>query len=300
MLKNPVARGSRFFRCAVLACMAGTSLCLSSTPPSAQEARPPVPEEAPVPAERPDPPSDQPEEPAEKEAAGDDEAGEASTSESDDTAKASQSDASGGDDDESETVSPPPEEDAAALRVCRAALRGLGATFERGDPILPNGSDEAGCGVAAPFTVSQILPDIELEPETQMRCEVALNLARWVKKEVLPAAAALDLGPVTALNHGSTYVCRSRNNIEDAKISEHAKGNAVDIMSFAFEDGTTIAVSPKEGDGDAAEAFQKAVGSGACLYFTTVLGPGSDPYHDDHLHLDIAQRNGGFRLCQAP
>jgi hypothetical protein len=133
-----------------------------------------------------------------------------------------------------------------------------------------------------------------------MRCATALALAKWVRAEVLPAAHALELGQLTTLNHGSTYVCRPRNNVEDADISEHALGNAIDIMSFTFESGEAITVSPKEGDGDASEAFQKAVGSGACLHFTTVLGPGSDAYHDGHLHLDIAERSSDYRLCQTP
>ena len=36
----------------------------------------------------------------------------------------------------------------------------------------------------------------------------------------------------------------------------------------------------------------------ACRHFTTVLGPGSDGYHEDHVHVDLAERRNGFRLCQ--
>jgi hypothetical protein len=277
------------------------------------EEAPSLPETAPVPVERPDDEDEGPEPPAEDVEAGDETSGAAEEDDESGSQGSDPADAEGDDetseDDESEAEtepepepepSPPQAEDPAGLRACRAALRDLGATFQRLDPILPQGMDEDGCGVSVPFAVTQILPGITLEPATEMRCEVALNLARWVKQEVLPAAEALELGPLIALDHGSTYVCRPRNNVEDAKLSEHAKGNAIDIMSFRFEAGETISVSPKEGDGDAAEAFQKAVGSGACLYFTTVLGPGSDPYHDDHLHLDLAERNGGWRMCQAP
>ncbi|MEO6301119.1 MAG: extensin family protein, partial [Paracoccaceae bacterium] len=32
--------------------------------------------------------------------------------------------------------------------------------------------------------------------------------------------------------------------------------------------------------------------------FSTVLGPGSNTSHDDHLHLDIMARDNGFRLCE--
>ena len=50
--------------------------------------------------------------------------------------------------------------------------------------------------------------------------------------------------------------------------------------------------------GDMEVAFQNAVQGAACLFFSTVLGPGSNAAHDDHLHLDIKARRGGFRLCQ--
>ncbi|MBC7084727.1 MAG: extensin family protein, partial [Firmicutes bacterium] len=36
----------------------------------------------------------------------------------------------------------------------------------------------------------------------------------------------------------------------------------------------------------------------ACLYFTTVLSPGSDDAHKDHLHLDVIERKSGYRFCR--
>src|SRR5262249_55315273 len=35
-----------------------------------------------------------------------------------------------------------------------------------------------------------------------------------------------------------------------------------------------------------------------CSRFSTVLGPGSDWYHEDHIHLDLAQRRNDYRICQ--
>ena len=35
-----------------------------------------------------------------------------------------------------------------------------------------------------------------------------------------------------------------------------------------------------------------------CARFATVLGPGSDGYHESHVHVDLAQRTGGHRMCQ--
>ena len=36
----------------------------------------------------------------------------------------------------------------------------------------------------------------------------------------------------------------------------------------------------------------------ACTNFTTVLGPGSDSYHENHIHVDLLERPGSYRLCQ--
>ena len=34
------------------------------------------------------------------------------------------------------------------------------------------------------------------------------------------------------------------------------------------------------------------------MRFSTVLGPGSDGYHENHIHVDLAERRGGYRMCQ--
>ena len=36
----------------------------------------------------------------------------------------------------------------------------------------------------------------------------------------------------------------------------------------------------------------------ACGRFMTVLGPGSDGYHESHIHVDLAERRGNYRMCQ--
>jgi hypothetical protein len=124
-------------------------------------------------------------------------------------------------------------------------------------------------------------------------------LSEWTRNIVLPAAEQLDdRGALFILDQGSSYICRRRNNAATGKLSEHSFGNAVDIMGFRFSEGAPIPVEPREREGTMAEAFQRTARAGACLYFTTVLGPGSDEAHADHLHLDIKERRGGFRLCQ--
>lgn len=188
-----------------------------------------------------------------------------------------------------------PKPDEAALALCEAELRKLGTVFDRQDPVR----DDNGCGIDVPYAVSEIVKGVQLSPASQVRCETALALARWTDTVLVPAAEALpDKVALLRINHGSTYICRRRNNLPTGKMSEHAIGNAIDITDFEFEGRQPIGISPRQGDGDIEEAFQRAARGGACLHFTTVLGPGSDASHAGHLHLDIAKRRGGYRLCQ--
>ena len=181
--------------------------------------------------------------------------------------------------------------------ACLEDLRGYGMTFRELPPITEE--EDPDCGIRKPIEVATVVPGVELQPDAVMRCETARALAGWVSTFVLPASLRLeDRGPVTMLEQGSTYVCRNRNGDSDAKMSEHAFGNAIDIMGFRFASGDPIPVEPRMRDGTLAEAFQRGVRSSACMDFTTVLGPGTDAAHANHLHLDIKERRGGFRLCQ--
>jgi hypothetical protein len=173
----------------------------------------------------------------------------------------------------------------------------IGVRFE----ILPGITGENGCAVRKPLNVTAIAPDISVMPDTAMNCHSALAFAKWVKNAVIPAAIAYAPDEnLIAITHASTYVCRPRNNEDGAKLSEHAIGNAIDISAFTFSSGKVIKIEPRDRTGTSEEAFQKALRFTACQYFTTVLGPFSDAHHSDHLHLDLAQRRSGYRLCRFP
>lgn len=191
---------------------------------------------------------------------------------------------------------PPPEPlSEAEIAACEAELTRLGAVFEALDPIEGVG----GCGVPQPYDLTEPAPGVDLHPGTHLTCPAALATARWVRDVAQPAARALGEGvALSSITHASTYVCRSRNNQTGARISEHARGSAIDISRFEFVGHDPLPIVPRKGKGNIEEAFQRAVQAGACLHFTTVLGPGSDPFHDDHLHLDLAERRSGYRLCQ--
>lgn len=178
---------------------------------------------------------------------------------------------------------------------CTAALQALGVVFKE----TPRIDDGNGCGIDKPIIVSEALPGIKLKPEATIRCPAALALARWMKESVIPTASAAlpEQGRLTTVNQATAYMCRLRNGAETGKISEHARGNAIDIASFHFEKGDDVAVRSRREDPTLTGAFQRTVSAAGCLYFTTVLDPESDAAHETHFHLDVIERKGGYRYC---
>ena len=59
-------------------------------------------------------------------------------------------------------------------------------------------------------------------------------------------------------------------------------------------DGRIVGLS----DRTSPRRFRENVRASVCNRFTTVLGPGSDGYHEEHIHIDLAERRGGFKMCQ--
>ncbi|HCL67138.1 MAG TPA: extensin [Rhizobium sp.] len=187
-------------------------------------------------------------------------------------------------------------EDPEQFAACQAELETLGTVFETAAAI----DDGDGCGMSNPIVVREILPGIKLSPEATFRCETALQLAHMTRETIIPAAriALADKGELKAIQQASAYVCRNRNSAATGKISEHAYGNAIDIAGLEFDKGSVPMVIAAQDDGTFPAAFQRSLNASACLYFTTVLSPGSDDAHKDHLHLDVIERKSGYRFCR--
>ena len=184
----------------------------------------------------------------------------------------------------------------AAGNVCRADLDRMGAVYENPDAI--KSTEDPGCGIPAPVRLLSPVQGITLPGEPTLDCEAALGFTLWVRRHLVPVADALGRGALTRIDTGPGYACRRRNNAATGKLSEHATGNAIDVTGFGFADGSTLSVAPREDDHTKAHAFQRTARASACLHFTTVLGPGTNAAHADHLHLDTAKRRGGYRICQ--
>ncbi len=174
--------------------------------------------------------------------------------------------------------------------TCEGRLAQLGVKFEA-KPALKDGA----CGAPAPLLISELPEGIAVTPPATITCPVAEALARWVTEVVKPEGERHLKRAPKSVAIGTSYECRNQRS--GAKLSEHAFANGVDVMSFAFEGRAALPVAPHP-SGSPEAAFQDAVRTGACTHFSTVLGPGSDAAHADHLHLDMRERKAGYRLCQ--
>jgi hypothetical protein len=160
------------------------------------------------------------------------------------------------------------------------------------------------CGLTRPFKVSALQNGaVALNTPSTLDCSMIAALDDWVETNVQPAARARFGVPVVELRPMGAYSCRSINNQPGAKLSEHAFGNALDVGGFRLADGREISVVRDwtRGDDDA-RAFLQDIHAGACSSFSTVLGPGSDMFHYNHIHLDLAMHGksstGPRRICK--
>ena len=176
--------------------------------------------------------------------------------------------------------------------ACLARLDALGAAYTKEEPIDPDGL----CFVDHPLKVASVGSGVALAPEAIVTCRTAEALALWTRDVLIPSARDLLGATPNEIVQDSSYVCRTRNNEAGAKLSEHAHANAVDVMSIGFVEREPFSVA----DRDMASIegrFQLAIRAGSCGYFTTVLGPRSNAAHAGHFHFDMAERRGGYRLC---
>jgi hypothetical protein len=134
---------------------------------------------------------------------------------------------------------------------------------------------------------------IKVTPPAVLRCGMAEALVHWVKEA--SDTAMRDLSAViTGISTATSFDCRGQNRVSTAKLSQHGLANAADVRALTFKNGKTLALT----DPGASMHMRTSLHDAACQRFTTVLGPGSDGYHEDHIHLDLAHRRSGYRICQ--
>ncbi len=182
---------------------------------------------------------------------------------------------------------------AAAPSACQLRLSPDDAVFKP----LGHLEGASGCGGPDLIRLERIIladrSEVAVEPPATLRCDMAETVVSFVRQDLASAATAMG-ATLRAIENYDSYDCRGRNRVATAKMSEHGLANALDIRSVRLEDGRVV----RPADSGAPKEFRVAMRAAACSRFATVLGPGSDGYHEDHIHVDRAERRNGYRLCQ--
>lgn len=128
---------------------------------------------------------------------------------------------------------------------CSMMLDGAGVVYQHIEPIR-----EGVCGTPAPIEVSSIGtdPQVAIEPPARMTCGMAASLSTW-SDTVLQSAAKTHLDSrIIAIRNVASYVCRNRYNDAAARVSEHARANALDMAAFKTSEGEWVTVLESWGE----------------------------------------------------
>ena len=124
--------------------------------------------------------------------------------------------------------------------TCPAVLRSKDIVVAAAAPV----SGPNGCGIATPVTLSAVVltdgTKVPFEPPSLIRCDLAETLGAWFREDVAPALKAS--GGLAKILGSDGYECRNRDHFVSAKLSEHAKGNALDLRGFVLRNGQTILI----------------------------------------------------------
>jgi len=139
---------------------------------------------------------------------------------------------------------------------------------------------------------------VAMKPAATLACPIVSALDRWLADSVQPAAQRWFGARVVEIRQISAYSCRGMNGNSRAHISEHAFGNALDIAAFTLSDGRRVTVKDGWKGMPEEQGFLRDVQAAACQQFNTVLAPGSNVYHYDHIHVDLMRRASQRVICQ--
>ena len=175
--------------------------------------------------------------------------------------------------------------------ACRRELKRLGVAYQELSPINDGGS----CRIDHPIKVSVLPGSVGLKPAATLNCEMALTFAKWTRNELNPAARRRYWSRVKTIHQMSSYSCRRINRSHS--MSEHSKGNALDVGRIELSNGRDIDVEKPGLFAFRTRGFLSNVRADGCEYFSTVLGPGYNYDHRNHFHFDLAKRRNGRHAC---
>lgn len=125
-------------------------------------------------------------------------------------------------------------------------------------------------------------------------CPLALAWVLYERHRLQPTARETFGQSVAHVQHYGSFACRNIYHRENARRSEHASAEALDVAAFRLEDGRRIELLSDWTDDGAAGEFLHEAQQGACGLFGTVLGPDYNAAHANHFHFGMR----GVSFCR--
>lgn len=173
--------------------------------------------------------------------------------------------------------------------ACLAVLADAGMRLRR----LPDKVTDPGCGFDNAVEIRR--STVGFNASFTLTCRAAVSLALWERHVLAPAAREHFDSEVAHVEHYGSYACRNVYGRENARRSQHATADALDIAGIMLRNGQHVRVlGGWNGKDPRQQAFLRDLHRGACDYFDAVFGPEYNAAHRDHLHLD----RGPFRACR--
>ena len=124
-------------------------------------------------------------------------------------------------------------------------------------------------------------------------CPLALSSALFIQQQARPLTHTIMGSELKRIEHLGSFACRNIYHRPDARRSEHASAEALDISAFQLSDGQRVTVLHGWRE-DKTQPWLKALLSASCDYYGNGLGPEYNAAHANHFHLGMR----GFGLCR--
>lgn len=154
-------------------------------------------------------------------------------------------------------------------------------------------ADSAGaCPLTDVVRVRDFGP-VKLSSSFLASCPLALSSALFVGQQARPLTAQFMASQLTRIDHLGSFACRNIYHRPDARRSEHASAQALDISGFRLADGRHISVLRGWKQEESGPWLRALLGV-SCHYYGNGLGPEYNAAHANHFHFGMR----GYGLCR--
>jgi len=132
---------------------------------------------------------------------------------------------------------------------------------------------------------------VKLSSSFLASCPLALSSALYLQQQAKPLTRRMLGQELRQIDHFGSYACRNIYHRQNARRSEHATAEALDVSGFRLSDGRRVSVLKGWPDAQY-HPWLQALLAGGCRYYGNALGPDYNAAHANHFHFGM--RGQGF------